>query len=620
MGDSNFESSSEVATEERTEPWSESQIEARMRGIQEEREMHAAAATANSAVHLDDLVVPTDRDIRILVRPLTRARSVSPGNLDNCEWLQLTAEVADPNQPEQKVLAVTQSERDIKFSVRMPGERLENRPPLWCELYFDPASENQIFLNCSDLPLTLSRVSQQPAQSPGLEYVINPQMTKKLGPGTWRIMVVGINLIDFRIIEKRPAIRRLPSTASSSSASFSDALNTSRKRSLSAEDGAAAPDKRLRAEDSVVNSEDGVVMFMRPGNAADPLVFPLPSEDKGKELMSTSGNPLLNLEDGAMVEIPGGEVYTIKKTDLIASTSLSAVARAEFSKVPDSIITVKVLKTSLTQRSNATPRPQDEARTLMRQSETWLREFVNHEQLNHSSIPRLFGGDARYLSLYMEHIEAKDLTARGIWQNTQTTMFMGDRTDAERILSDIGSALEYLHGQNLTHNDIKPGNIMYNPQRGAVLCDFGMSFDKTANQGGIGGTPYYIGPEYMGHKLRGAPGDVWALGVTMLYVLGKIGFPEARALKNHPRQLYWQIRDVNATTQPPRMQSGFDGRTALEKMRLWLDEVGQAKRRLNPRDLLEKLVADMLVAKPSQRITMRKVVEGMANVPARSEG
>lgn len=579
--------------------------------------MHEAAATANSAVHLDDLVVPNDKDIRILVRPLTRARSVSPGNLDNCEWLQLTAEIAEPKQPEQKVLAVTQTERDIKFSVRIPGERLENRPPLWCELYYDPASDNQIFVNCSDLPLTLSRVSQQPALSPGMEYIVNPGLSKKLIPGTWRIKVIGINVIDFRIVEKRPAIRRLTSTASSS-VSMSDSVNSSGKRSLDAEDSLSTPEKRLRAEDSDSRTEDGVVMFMRPGDTAGPLVFPLPTEDKGKELMSTKGNPLIELEDGATVEVPGGEVYTIKKVDLIASTSLSAVARAEFSKVPDSIITVKVLKTSLTQRAQA--RPHEEERTVMRQAETWLREFMNHEQLNHKNIPRLFGGDARYLSLYMEHIEAKDLTTRGYWQNPQTTMFMGDRADAERILRDTGGALDYLHSRNLLHNDIKAGNVMYNRERGAVLCDFGMSYGKSAPQERIGGTPYYIGPEYIGQKLRGAPGDVWALGVTMLYVLGKIGLPDARAVRTHPRQLYWQIREINASTQAQRNQPGFDGRTAAQKMQIWLNDVNNAKSRLNLKDVVERLVAEMLAFKPGQRITMRRVVAELAKVPGRSEG
>ncbi|CAN8101202.1 unnamed protein product [Discula destructiva] len=623
MGDRDSEPSSEVTTELH----SQSEIDARMRSYREERDMREAAATAHSAVHLDDLVVPQDRDIRILMRPLTRLRSVSPGNIPNCEWVQLTAEIAEPNQPEQKVLAVTQTDRDIKFSVNIPGETLENRPPLWCELYYDPASDNQIFHNRSDLPLTLSRVSQQPASSPGMEYVINPHITKKLEPGTWRIKVLDINVLDFRIVEKRPTIRRISVaesssslSSSSSSASLYPTLNSSGKRTLIADDSASGPDKRFRTEDPLARSGEGVVMFMRPGVPAESLVFPLPTENKGREIMSTNGNPLIDMEDGTTIEVPGGEVYTIKKVDLIASTSLSAVTRAEFSKVPDSIITVKVLRTSLRQRNGAIARAQDEERTLIRQSQTWLREFVNHEQLNHKSIPRLFGGDGRYLSLYMEHIEAKDLSSRGHWQNAQTTMFTGNRTDAERILRDIAGALDYLHARDIVHNDIKPGNIMYTRERGAVLCDFGMSFKKTDLQGSIGGTPYYIGPEYLGQKLRGTPGDVWALGVTMLYVLGKIGLPDVRGDRRHPRQLYWLIRDLNESAQVQAKQPGYDGYTAAQKMQSWLGEVNDASRRLNRKDLVERIVMAMLELKPKERITMRKVVDSMAQVPMRAFG
>ena len=620
------ESPSEVASEEKTEPYSQSEIDARLRSFQEQREIHEAVAAANLAVHLDDLVVPKDKDIRILVRPLTRARSVSPGNLDNCEWLQLTAEVAEANQPEQKVLAVTQTSRDIKFSVRIPGERLEHdtRPPLWCELYYDPASDNQIFLNCSDTPLTLSRVSQHPATSPPMGFSINPHTTKALIPGTWRIRVRGINVLDFRIVEKRPAMLRSPSAASSPTISLSEVANSSGKRTLAADDSTSStPDKRLRADGSTARSDDGVVMFMRPGNATNPLVFPLPSADKGKEIISSNGNPLLELGYGDLVEIPGAEVdadeYTIKKLGPIASTSLSAVDKAEFSREPDSIVTVKILKTRLNQKSLVSARPQDAERNVIRQADIWLREFLNHEVLDHKSIPRLFGGDARYLSLYMEYVDAKDLTAKGEWQDPQTTFFTGTREDSERILRDVAGALDYIHSRKLVHNDIKPGNIMYNRERGAVLCDYGMSTETSANQERIGGTPFYICPEFIGQKLRGPPSDVWALGVTMLYVLGKIGLPDARGARNHPRQLYWMIAHVNTPPQHQRQMPQYDGRTAAQKMQTWLNEISEAKLRLDPTDKLESLVARMLILHPKQRITMRQIMQELPRPSVENE-
>lgn len=39
------------------------------------------------------------------------------------------------------------------------------------------------------------------------------------------------------------------------------------------------------------------------------------------------------------------------------------------------------------------------------------------------------------------------------------------------IIRNITSALAYLEVQGIVHNDIKPANITYSPQRGAVLID-----------------------------------------------------------------------------------------------------------------------------------------------------
>lgn len=71
-----------------------------------------------------------------------------------------------------------------------------------------------------------------------------------------------------------------------------------------------------------------------------------------------------------------------------------------------------------------------------------------------------------------------------------------------------------------------PANITYSPQRGAVLIDFEMATFTTGDTSS-GGTPWCLPPEFVdSYKNRGAPGDIWALGMTMLYVLGKIGLPE----------------------------------------------------------------------------------------------
>ena len=53
--------------------------------------------------------------------------------------------------------------------------------------------------------------------------------------------------------------------------------------------------------------------------------------------------------------------------------------------------------------------------------------------------------------------------------------FHSSRDDAMRTLRDVSEALSHLHGRHLVYNDIKPANILYSPNRGAVLHDFGLS-------------------------------------------------------------------------------------------------------------------------------------------------
>ncbi|KAG6133963.1 hypothetical protein E4U34_001714 [Claviceps purpurea] len=623
------EHASTDASEERTEPFSQSEIEARCKGT-EVGEPDALASDEH--VPLDVLQLEDHhhkQGIRILVRPLATlrsTRSVSPGS-DNCQWLALRAEVASTEQPQHKVLAVTQTPKDIKFSVRIPGESEYDspRPPLWCELYYDPASDQVIFLNKSDVPISLPKLSPTPTGSPdSLEtHSVNPGHIKALRPGTWRIEVRHVAVLDFRILEKRPVVlyqarpalvyQSSSSSSSSSSLSSSPSLvwsksNSSMKRPQSPDAEEHKANKR-RCLDVSAKADDGAIMLLQP--AADPFVFTLPDgSESNKELSFTKGHALLEAEQGQTTFVPRVceyDEYHLTKRDPIASTNLSAVYTAHYSRIPDEIVTVKVLKTRVANVG-------DSERNVIRQADMWLRECQSQEDLQHESIVRYYGGDARFLSLYMEHVDAQDLAAANRWRNRQNECFKGTRDDASRILRDIAGALGYIHERKLVHNDIKPTNILYSPERGAVLCDFGLS-TPASNSHSSGGTPYYVPPEFIGTKLRGPASDVWALGVTMLYVLRKITYPESRANKRHHKPLYWLIGGINNSNVPQQKQYG-NGLSAVSQMREWLEEIFDAREILNTEDRLERLVKDMLTPNPNNRITMKKVLQELLSSPA----
>ena len=88
----------------------------------------------------------------------------------------------------------------------------------------------------------------------------------------------------------------------------------------------------------------------------------------------------------------------------------------------------------------------------------------------------------------------------------------------QTILNQAGSALGYSHRNGVVHRDIKPGNILLDPEGWVVVTDFGIAKVAEAEAltmtGGMVGTPTYMSPEQCGGtEITGAV-DQYALGVV----------------------------------------------------------------------------------------------------------
>lgn len=113
---------------------------------------------------------------------------------------------------------------------------------------------------------------------------------------------------------------------------------------------------------------------------------------------------------------------------------------------------------------------------------------------------------------------------------------IGQITEQEiwKIIHDVASGLDYLHSNNIIHQDIKPANILQDDMGNYVIIDFGIStlardtLRKSTLMGNTSaGTLAYMGPErFMKDSAPIFASDIWSLG-AMLYELleSKTPFP-----------------------------------------------------------------------------------------------
>lgn len=103
----------------------------------------------------------------------------------------------------------------------------------------------------------------------------------------------------------------------------------------------------------------------------------------------------------------------------------------------------------------------------------------------------------------------------------------------ERILN----ALKYLHFHGIVHGDLKPQNVIVQPEdHTVVLVDFGLAMIKpTKTSAAAGYTDYFAPPEQVLRAPLIPETDFYSLGMTMLYALS--GNMDAVAKKQVPSKV-----------------------------------------------------------------------------------
>ncbi len=156
-----------------------------------------------------------------------------------------------------------------------------------------------------------------------------------------------------------------------------------------------------------------------------------------------------------------------------------------------------------------------EADELKDVKERFFREAETAGRLAHPNIVTIYDAGEEHDLAYiaMEFLKGKDLVP----YTKADKLLPLDKTLS--IIARVAEALGYAHNSNVVHRDVKPANIMYEPESDTVkVTDFGIAriTDSSKTKTGmVLGTPSYMSPEQLAGKKIEGRSDLFSLGVTL---------------------------------------------------------------------------------------------------------
>jgi serine/threonine-protein kinase len=258
--------------------------------------------------------------------------------------------------------------------------------------------------------------------------------------------------------------------------------------------------------------------------------------------------------------------YTVES--LVGSGGMGAVFRARHVSL-DSLVAIKVL-----------PIP---ASVGAEELARFRREAMLAAKLPHPNIVPVYEfevrGDLAYL--VMPLVEGTSLAHRLANEGPLSPR------DARRLLEQVGSALAFAHERGIIHRDVKPANVLWEPENERwLITDFGIARHAQPSEtditvtGAVIGTPAYMAPEQAAGDELDQRADLYALAAMAFETLtGK------RLDRFADREKAGAALRAAVPSLPPRYVDALTAPLALDPnerpptVRVWLAMLGQSDSR-----------------------------------------
>jgi eukaryotic-like serine/threonine-protein kinase len=179
------------------------------------------------------------------------------------------------------------------------------------------------------------------------------------------------------------------------------------------------------------------------------------------------------------------------------------------------------------------------------QLERFRREARAVAQLSHPHIVGVIdaGEDDGRPYIVLEYVEGETLKDR-IRRNGRLPI-----TESVAYAIEIARALGAAHARHIVHRDVKPQNVLIDPEGSAKVTDFGIARtleeDGLTADGRVLGTTDYVSPEQaLGHHVSGQS-DLYSLGIVLYEMLtGEVPFSGENQVAVAMKHVREEIPDV----------------------------------------------------------------------------
>ena len=195
----------------------------------------------------------------------------------------------------------------------------------------------------------------------------------------------------------------------------------------------------------------------------------------------------------------------------------------------------------------------DEEKKFLDQAE---HEFRVGQMLDHPNLVKVLAFETEKNWLFK--IKKAKLLVEFVKGETLDKVKLLKRHKMLRVFEQVAAGIVHMHRRNVLHADLKPSNIMLGRGTTVKVLDYGLAWIKGEPKDRVQGTPEYLAPETVSHKLVNERTDMFNFGAT-LYRLVTFKLPPSvmSDLAGVPmtekmyKSIYKPVNEIFATTPAP---------------------------------------------------------------------